>query len=150
MVSDMIFQMDIIVTVIVLLVLAFGIINTMLMSVLERYKELGILMAVGMNKLKVLSMIVLETIFLSLAGGLGGMLLGFLTVKIVHQTGINLSLFSEGLSGWGFKELVYPVLETRVYILITIAVIVTAIISSFYPAIRALSLNPSEAIRKEV
>lgn len=150
MVSDMIYQMDVIVTVIVLLVLAFGIVNTMLMSVLERFKELGILMAVGMNKLKVFSMIVLETIFLSVAGGIGGMLLGFLTVKLLHQTGVNLSLFSEGLSGWGFKELIYPVLEIRVYTLITFAVIITAIISSFYPAIRALSLNPSEAIRKEI
>lgn len=150
MVSDMIYQMDIIVTVIVLLVLAFGIVNTMLMSVLERFKELGILMAVGMNRLKIFSMIVLETIFLSLAGGIGGMLLGFLTIQLTYQTGINLRLFSEGLSGWGFKELVHPELETRVYVVITLIVIITAILASFYPAIRALSLNPSEAIRKEV
>lgn len=150
MVSDMIYQMDVIITVIVLLVLAFGIVNTMLMSVLERFKELGILMAVGMNKVKVFSMIVTETVLLSLAGGVGGMVLGFLTIKLLYQTGINLSLFSEGLSGWGFKELVHPELETRVYLLITVTVILTAILASFYPAIRALSLNPSEAIRKEV
>lgn len=150
MVSDMIYQMDVIVTVIVLLVLTFGIINTMLMSVLERFKELGILMAVGMNKFKIFLMVVLETTLLSLVGGAGGMLFGLLTVELVNQTGLNLSLFSEGLSGWGFKELVHPKLETRVYFLITFAVIITAIISSFYPAIRALSLNPSEAIRKEV
>ena len=150
MVSDMIYQMDLIVIIIVLIVLAFGIINTMLMSVLERYKELGILMAVGMNKLRVFAMIVFETILLSLAGGLGGMLLGFLTILLANQTGVNLSWFSEGLSGWGFKEIIHPELETRVYLLISLAVIITAVFASFYPANRALSLNPSEAIRKEV
>lgn len=150
MVSSMIYQMDIIVTTIVLIVLAFGIVNTMLMVVLERFKELGILMAVGMNRLRVFAMILFETILLSLAGGVGGMVLGFLTIKLVYRTGINLSLFSEGLSGWGFKEVVHPELELRVYGIITIAVILTAVLASFYPALRALSLNPSEAIRKEV
>lgn len=150
MVSDMIYQMDIIVTTIVLIVLAFGIVNTMLMVVLERFKELGILMAVGMNKLRVFSMILFETTFLSLAGGAGGMLLGFLTIKLVYRTGINLSLFSEGLSGWGFQEVVHPELGFRVYGIITVAVILTAVLASFYPALRALSLNPSEAIRKEI
>lgn len=150
MVSDMIYQTDIIVTTIVLIVLAFGIVNTMLMVVLERFKELGILMAVGMNKLRVFSMILFETTFLSLAGGAGGMLLGFLTIKLVYRTGINLSLFSEGLSGWGFQEVVHPELGFRVYGIITVAVILTAVLASFYPALRALSLNPSEAIRKEI
>jgi putative ABC transport system permease protein len=150
MVSDMIIQTDIIITIIVLMALAFGIVNTMLMAVLERFKELGILMAVGMNKVRVFAMIVFETTLLSLAGGIGGMLFGFLTVALFNRTGVNLSLFSEGLSGWGFKEVISPELEPRVYIIITIAVMVTAVLASFYPAVRALSLNPSEAIRKEV
>ncbi|MEZ4995265.1 MAG: ABC transporter permease [Saprospiraceae bacterium] len=68
MVSDMIYQMDVIVTTIVLIVLAFGILNTMLMVVLERFKELGILMAVGMNKLRVFAMIFLETLLLFFGG----------------------------------------------------------------------------------
>jgi ABC-type lipoprotein release transport system permease subunit len=150
MVSDMIYQMDLIVTTIVLIVLAFGILNTMLMVVLERFKELGILMAVGMNKVRVFTMIFLETLLLSLVGGMGGMLLGFITIRSVYRTGINLSLFSEGLSGWGFQEVVHPELAFQVYLLITVAVIITAVLASIYPALRALSLNPAEAIRKEV
>ncbi len=150
MVSDMIYQMDVIVTTIVLIVLAFGILNTMLMVVLERFKELGILMAVGMNKVRVFAMIFLETLLLSLVGGIGGMALGFITIRSVYRTGINLSLFSEGLSGWGFQEVVHPELAFRVYLLITAAVIITAVLASIYPALRALSLNPAEAIRKEV
>ncbi|MEZ4995264.1 MAG: hypothetical protein R2824_32910 [Saprospiraceae bacterium] len=78
------------------------------------------------------------------------MALGFITIRSVYRTGINLSLFSEGLSGWGFQEVVHPELALRVYLLITAAVIITAVLASIYPALRALSLNPAEAIRKEV
>jgi putative ABC transport system permease protein len=53
---------------IILLALSFGIINTMLMAVLERTREIGMLLALGMNRLKVFAMIVLETFFLVLAG----------------------------------------------------------------------------------
>lgn len=150
MLSNMIYQTDIIVTVIVLLALAFGIINTMLMAVLERFKELGVLMAIGMNKMRIFIMILLETALLSLAGGIGGMIIGFVTVQIMGYTGINLGLFSEGLAGWGFKDLVYPELELRVFGIITIAVIATSILASIYPAVRALAMDPSEAIRKEI
>ena len=53
---------------IILLALLFGIINTMLMAVLERTKELGMLMAIGMNKFRVFNMILMETVMLSIFG----------------------------------------------------------------------------------
>jgi len=147
--SNWIDQMDFIVTIIVLIALAFGIVNTMLMSILERYKELGILMAIGMNKMRVFTMIVMETAYLSILGGAVGMVIGFITVSALNYRGINLSLFSEGLSGWGFSDVVYPTLEPRVYVIITALVILTAVITSIYPAIKALMLKPNEAIRKQ-
>ena len=149
LISDMIYQMDIIMTIIVLIALAFGIVNTMLMSILERYKELGILMAIGMNRRRVFTMIVVETTYLSILGGAVGMLIGFVTVSILSYNGINLSLFSEALSGWGFSDVVYPTLEPRVYVLITVLVILTAVLTSIYPAVKALMLKPNEAISKQ-
>lgn len=150
LISDMITQMDLIMTIIVLIALAFGIVNTMLMSILERFKELGILMAIGMNKLRVFTMIVTETIFLSILGGAVGMAIGFITVSILNYNGINLSLFSDALSDWGFSsDVVYPTLGPGVYVLITVLVILTAVITSIYPAIKALMLKPNEAIRKQ-
>ncbi|WP_445737249.1 ABC transporter permease [Mariniflexile sp.] len=148
--STWIDQMDLIVTIIVLIALAFGILNTMLMSILERYKELGILMAIGMNRLRVFTMIVVETIYLSILGGAVGMLIGFITISILNYSGVNLSLFSDALSGWGFSsDVVYPTLEPRVYVLITVLVIITAIVTSIYPAVKALMLKPNEAISKQ-
>tara|TARA_R110002050_G_scaffold35708_3_gene89555 strand:- start:4085 stop:5299 length:1215 start_codon:yes stop_codon:yes gene_type:complete len=133
---------------IILLALTFGIINTMLMSVLERIRELGMLMAIGLNKRKIFIMVMLETIYLTVLGSPIGLFLGWLTVTLLGETGINISMFSEGLASYGFSSMIYPALDQEKYIIIVTMCIVTAILSAIYPAYKALQLNPSEAIRK--
>lgn len=135
--------------VIILLALGFGIVNTMLMVILERVKELGMLMAVGMNKLRIFSMIVLETIFLSLVGGVVGIGFAVLLTLITGKTGVDLSLWAEGLSSAGFDSIVYPEIGFDSVVIVTILVIITGILSSIYPARKAIKLNPAEAIRIE-
>ena len=76
--------------VIFMLALIFGIINTMMMAVLERVRELGMLMSVGMNKGKVFIMIVVETILLAMVAGPVGLILGYFTTSYFHKHGINL------------------------------------------------------------
>ena len=132
---------------IIMLALSFGIVNTMLMAVLERRKELGMLMAVGMSKRRVFSMILLETLMLSLCGGPLGILLGFLTIWYTGSTGIDLSVFAEGLQSFGISSVIYPSIETSFYFGTGLLVVVMALLSSLYPARRALKLNPIEAIR---
>ena len=73
---------------IVMFALAFGIINTMMMTILERTKELGMLMAIGMNRRRVFSMIMLETIFLTTVGAIAGMLFGWAIVGALGKSGI--------------------------------------------------------------
>lgn len=133
---------------IILLALMFGIVNTMLMAVLERQRELGMLMAIGMNRLRLFLMIMVETIFLALIGGPLGILLSHLTVSWLSQRGINLAFFSEGLSYYGFSSQVYPDIEPDRYISVMVMTLVVAVISAIYPSYKALRLNPSEAIRK--
>jgi len=132
---------------IIMLALSFGIVNTMLMAVLERKKELGMLMAVGMSKRRVFSMILWETVMLSLCGGPLGILLGYLTILYTGNTGINLSIFAEGLQSFGISSVIYPYIETSFYFGTGLLVVVMALLSSIYPARRALKLNPVEAIR---
>lgn len=132
-----------------LFALAFGIINTMMMSVLERFREFGMLMAIGMKKIQVFTMIMTETVLLTLTGGVVGLILSFVFVKIFSQTGIDLSMWAEGLSALGYSSVIYPELTITNYILITILVITTGILSSIWPARRALKLNPMEALRIE-
>ncbi len=134
---------------IILLALAFGIINTMLMSVLERVKELGMLMAIGMNKKKVFRMIMLESVFLSLTGAVAGMIISGVIVKILGKVGVNFSQWAEGFEAIGYASIVYPIVAWDNFVTITFLVIFTGIISSIWPARKALRLNPCEALRTD-
>ncbi|MEL7118562.1 MAG: FtsX-like permease family protein [Bacteroidota bacterium] len=133
---------------IILLALIFGIINTMLMSILERFRELGMLMAIGMNKLKVFGMIVMETFLLSFAGVPLGLLLGWLTITYFGTRGMNLSAFSESLQMYGMSDFIYFQVDAATYYNVPLMVAITAIIASIYPALKAIRLKPVEAIRK--
>lgn len=138
----------IIMTTIVMLALIFGIINTMLMAVLERVRELGMLMAIGMNKIRVFKMIVLETILISIIGTPIGLFLGYLTVNGLNKQGIDLSLWAKGLEKFGMSNVIRPTLQSDAYITIVVAIVVTAVIGSIYPSIKAIRLKPVEALRK--
>ena len=137
-----------IITGIILLALTFGIVNTMLMSVLERVRELGMLMAIGLNKRKIFIMIMLETLYLTLIGCPIGLLVGWLSINFLGKSGINISMFSEGLASYGFSSIVYPSLDNEKYVIVAGMCFITAILAAIYPAYKALQLNPSEAIRK--
>ena len=134
---------------IILLALCFGIVNTMLMAVLERVKEIGMLMAVGMNKRRIFSMIILESVLLTLVGGIFGIIVGSGVTKFFETHPINLSMFAEGLEGYGYASLVYTSLRADTLVVITILVFITGILSAVYPARKALKLNPAEATRTE-
>ncbi len=135
--------------VIILLALTFGIINTMLMVVMERTREIGMLMSVGMAKRKIFRMIVYETTFLSLSGGLLGVIVSFLVILFFGARGIDLGFLAEGINALGYDAMIYPELEYSFYIVITVMVIITAVLAAIYPAVRALRLKPAEATRAE-
>jgi ABC-type antimicrobial peptide transport system permease subunit len=149
MMNDYMIMYYIIFVGIVMFALAFGIINTMMMTIFERTRELGMLMAIGMNRMRIFYMIMLETIFLTLVGAAAGMLSGWILVEILGNTGIHFSTWGEGFEAIGFAATVYPVITPSFFIIITVMVILTAIISSIWPARKALKLNPIEALRTE-
>jgi len=134
--------------VIILLALGFGIVNTMLMAVLERIKELGMLKAVGMSRKRIFRMIMLETVFLGLIGAFAGMVISFLLIWWTGKTGLDLSsMYQEGFEAIGFSPILYPKIGPESFIQITLLVILTGVLASIYPARKALKLNPSEALR---
>jgi ABC-type antimicrobial peptide transport system permease subunit len=120
----------------------------MLMAVLERVKELGMLMAIGMNRKRVFRMIMLETVFLSLIGAIIGMVITYMIILYTGRVGIDLSAFiQEGMEGLGFSAHLFPILSWDSYLQLTLLVILTGILASIYPARKALKLNPAEALR---
>lgn len=146
--NDVMGQMLFIFVGIILLGLSMGIINTMLMAVLERTRELGMLMAVGMSKGRVFRMIVVETFFLTCVGAPIGVLLAWGTIQYTGANGIDLGMFSSGLENFGYDTIIRPMLESDYYMKIGAMVTIAALLSAIYPAIKALKLKPVEAIRK--
>ncbi len=134
---------------IILLALAFGVINTMLMAVMERTREIGMLMSVGMNRRKIFGMIMLETFFLAFTGGLVGLLISAFGIKLLGVHGIDLSSVAEGMNALGYSSEIYPEATTSFYLTTAVLVVIMALISAVYPARRALKLNPAEAVRHD-
>jgi putative ABC transport system permease protein len=141
-------QMMYIIIGIILLALMFGIINTMLMAVLERQREFGMLMAIGMNKPRVFFMILLESVMLTCAGIPVGILFTIITVGSLSRHGIDLSGFSQALSQYGFSNIIYPALQQSMFLPVSLMTAFTAVLSAIYPAIKALRFKPAEAIHK--
>lgn len=150
MLNEMTIQFTMIFVIIILVALSFGIINTMLMAIMDRIREIGMLMAIGMSKLKVFLMIMLETVFLSITGGIVGLILSWIVIEITNKTGIDLSAVAEGLNSMGYSSFVRPELGIFFYFFIGAMVILTALFASILPARKALKLKPSEAIRQDV
>jgi len=134
--------------VIFMLALIFGIINTMLMAVLERMRELGMLMAIGMNKVKIFLMVCLETLMISVIGAPVGIFLGFLTIEFLNRRGISLARWSSALEEFGMSDLVRPALALDNYLMVALAVVITGLLASIYPSLKAIRLRPVEALRK--
>ena len=149
MIADFMGQIYGVFMAIILAALAFGIVNTMLMAVLERTKELGMLAAIGMNRKKIFSMIMFESIFLSVVGGFAGMGIAEAVIAATQKNGINLMKYSEGMEAFGYSAHLFPTVDAGFFVSTTILIVLTGILASIYPARKALKLNPVEAIRTE-
>lgn len=133
---------------VIMLALLFGIVNTMLMAVLERFRELGMLMAIGMNKFRIFFMIVMETVMLCLVAAPFGLLLGWGTITYLGHRGLDLSAYSESVEQYGMSDMIYFGVDPIVYWQVPVGVAITALIAAIYPALKAIRLQPVEAIRK--
>ena len=132
---------------IVLVALIFGIVNTMLMVILERTREIGMLRSLGMHKKKIAYMITMETIFLCLVGAVIGNIFSYILIQYYGVQGIHFEQFAEGFEQYGMSSSMYPTLEMTFYINITVMVVFTAVFSSIFPIVRAFKLDPASAIR---
>lgn len=150
MLSQMIrFQngMIFIIMVIVLTVVAAGILNTLMMSVIERIREFGLMLALGTTPLQIIQMVVLESFLLTMAGALLGSLLGISLVLYFGRVGIDMSRFVSALSNFLIGTEVHPRIDWFYLLVILLLVMTTNLLASFYPAWRAGRLLPIEAMR---
>jgi ABC-type lipoprotein release transport system permease subunit len=142
-------QYRFIILIVILLALCFGIINIMLMAVLERKREIAMLMAIGMSHGKVFLMIVYECVFLAFLGGIIGACLAIMLIWQLGIHGMNLSFWSDAFSDVGFSSLVYPSIDIASLLGVVALVVVSGLLSGTIPAYRALRSSPSLATRIE-
>jgi len=132
---------------IIVLALSFGIINTLIMSILERQQELGVLMAIGMKKSKVRFMIITESFIYGVIGAPIGAFLGYLTVQYFTVVGLDLSSVGEGMAAFGYDPILHFTMDPKYYFIFIAFVLVATVIGGLYPSRMATKLNPVEAIR---
>lgn len=134
---------------IIMFALSFGIINSMLMAVLERSREIGMLLALGMNRMRVFTMILTETIFLTLSGTPAGILIAWAIVTFYNHYGLDIATVGgEAMSSFGFSTIIYPEFPWEKMVTEMIIVVSAAFISSLFPAVKAIRLQPVEALQK--
>jgi putative ABC transport system permease protein len=145
---DMFNSFNYIIYIIVILAMAFGIINTILMSVLERTREIGILMAIGTKPGRVFWEVMSEGFMLGLVGLTVGWTINLIFYAIVSHTGIDLSMWAGSLKYMGgIGAIIYPKITISNVIKSTIAVFVATQVSALYPAVKITRLSPVKAIR---
>ncbi len=147
-ITDMGVSMTFYIMVVIMLALAFGILNTMLMAIFERMRELGMLMAVGMSKIRIFLMIMLESVILTLTGAVAGLAIAHISVNYLSRKGLDMtSVGGDSMAEFGYDAVVYPIASSGDYITTMLLVAFTAILAAVYPAIKALRLNPVEVIK---
>ncbi|BDD03463.1 ABC transporter permease [Aureibacter tunicatorum] len=132
---------------IILIALIFGVVNTMMMVIMERKKELGMLKAIGMKPFKVCLMIVWETVFLSITGAVVGIAFGAMVSQYFSRVGFDLSMFGDGMAYVGYDTMIYPEVTIGFLVFTGIAVVVMAVLASLYPAYNVVRLKPADSLR---
>ena len=127
------------------LAMAFGLVNTMLMAVLERTREFGLLKALGMKPVWIVRNVLLECLILLFIGLATGNLLGFATVAALSG-GIDLSFLAEGSEYFGMGNIVIPFLTVKDVISVNAVILVLGMAVCLYPAVKAGRITPVDAM----
>jgi ABC-type lipoprotein release transport system permease subunit len=133
--------------VVIFLALSFGLVNTLVMAVFERVREIGLMLALGMRPASILGQIVVESLLLLAIGLALGTGLAWAAVQPIKD-GIDLSVVGEGMDMWGMSSVLYPELILSDVILANVTVLVLGFLASLSPAWRAAHYDPIEAITK--
>jgi len=133
--------------VVIFLALSFGLVNTLVMAVFERIREIGLMLALGMKPASILGQIIIESMMLLAVGLAIGDLLAWATIQPL-QGGIDISVVAEGMEMMGASSILYPKLYWSDMLLANVVVLILGFLASLSPAWRASRYEPVEAITK--
>ena len=131
--------------IIIFLALSFGLVNTLVMAVFERVREIGLMMALGMRPGWIMYQILLESLILLALGLVIGNLLALITIEPLED-GLDVSVVAEGMAMMGAGSVIYPSLTLYDVVLANVVVLLLGILTSILPAWRASRLDPVRAL----
>jgi len=131
---------------IVLVIIAAGIMNTVLMSMLERIREFGVMMALGCDRWRMAGMVVIESMLLGLAGIGLGTAVGLGLVYYFQMVGIDLSGQLDEMARFYINPIIYTEIDADHLWDTILAVLGATLAAAIWPSIRAVRLEPVEAL----
>jgi len=135
--------------IVLFLIVAFGILNTIQMAVFERTREFGVMLAIGTTPRKIISMVLFESTIITLVGIFLGVTLGTIISYYFEVNPIEIGQYADEMAIYGVNTTIFPTNATLLSIVVTsITTFCLAFIFSIFPARRASKLKPVEAIRQ--
>ena len=132
---------------VLVVLVAFSVLNTQLMSVLERTREFGIVLALGLRPGRLGSLVLLETALMGLMGAVLGILVGVLVTAWFSEHGLSYPGLEELAAGFNLPGRMYPRLTPWSVLSGPLVVFAFTVLAAVYPALRLRRLEPVEAMR---
>lgn len=133
------------------LIIAFGILGTILMMTKEREYEFGILVAIGMQRLKLAASVWLEILFIGIMGAIAGIIVSMPLVYYFHVNPIDLSVMGEDAVAtyekFGMEPILPAAFELNIFLAQAWVIFLIVTVLAFYPLFKIRKLKPVEAMR---
>ncbi len=124
----------------------FSVANTLIMSIMERFHELGVMKCIGTRPSNIFFMVFFEAINLGFVGLVAGLAVTLPLIFLLGATGIDFSFATDAMRKWKIGTVVYPIIFMKDIIAATAVVIITTVVASIYPAAKAARIKPLEAL----
>lgn len=131
---------------IVFITVVFSVANTLIMAIMERFHEIGVMKCIGTRPSWIFNIVLFEALNLGFVGLFAGIIIGLLVNELLAFTGIDLSFYAESMRMFGTGSIIYPSIKTLDIIVATGIVLATTIIAAIYPALKAARIKPLEAL----
>ena len=131
---------------IIFITVIFSVANTLIMSIMERFHEIGVMKSIGTRPTWIFFITMFEALNLGIVGLVIGITTGTITAELLSIHGIDFSFYMESMRTWGTGSIIYPAIKTMDIIAATIIVMLTTIIAALYPAFKAARIKPLEAL----
>jgi len=131
---------------IIFITVIFSIANTLIMAIMERFHEIGVMKSIGTRPSWIGGMVMFEAVNLGLVGLAAGMAAAILVISLLGATGIDFGFYAESMRMWGTGTVIYPSLKTMDFVVSALIVFANTIIAAVYPALKAARIKPLDAL----